>query len=367
MMPKPRIIFAGLFVLFLSAGPTYGSKVKTFVPSKPWQVTIDANDFEPWDLQIGYKTILGGRTKDDINMTIIVEKTTPGTTPDKIREIYGHPTSLKFGKKETIEKIDCYNFAVIAFQWAEPDLGYLKKSDSEWVKETIKNKWSFRGYVVKEDMAFDIHLSADMDKHTKNQMLDIFKSFQITPSTEMKELNELNKALYNKFEKNRDKNVQIKERLKLAIEFSKKHPGNPDVHIFLGDFYLHNDDLGRAKAAYLKALQNHSSQPLRSPASLWLCYDGLGLCHGMSKEYDKSKKYFELGYELAEEMKDSHYIASSAYNLACLFAELNDADNSVKYLIKSIKLNPDSKEEAKKDPSFTNIKDNQRFKNIVLD
>jgi len=364
-MPKPGIIFAELFVLFFSAGLTYGSEVKTFVPSKPWQVTIDVNDFQPNDLQFRYKTILGGRTKDDIIITIIIEKTKPGTTPDKIREIYGHPTSLKFGKKETIEKNNFDNFAVIAFQWTEPDLGDLKKSESEWVKEVIKNKWSFRGYTVKDDVAFDIHLSTDMDKHTKNQMLDIFKSFQITPSTEIKELAELNKALYNKFEKNRDKNVQIKERLKLANEFSKKYPSNPDVHIFLGDFYLHNDDLGRAKAAYLKALQNHSSQPLRSPATLWLCYDGLGLCHGMSKEYDQSKKYFVMGYELAEEMEDPLYIASSAYNLACLFAELNDADNSIKYLIKSIKLNPDSKEDAKKDPSFTNIKDNQRFKNIV--
>jgi hypothetical protein len=366
-MSKPRIIFVGLFILSFSASLTYGSKVKTFVPSKPWQVTIDVNDFEPWGLQLSYKSILGGRTKDGITITIIVEKTKPGTSPAKIREIYGHPTSLKFGKEETIEKIDFENLAVVAFQWAKPDLGKLNKKDLQFVEDVIKDKWSFRGYLVKEDVAFDIHLSADMDKHTNNQMIDIIKSFQITPSTEIQELIDLHKAFYKKFERDRDKNTQIKERLELISNFIKKYPGNPDALGFMADYYLNTDRTEKATLTYLKALKNHKSQPSRFPTSLWQCYDGLGLCYGMSKEYDQSKKYFELGYELAEEMKDSHYIASSAYNLACLFAELNDADNSIKYLIKSIKLNPDSKEEAKKDPSFTKIKDNQRFKNIVLD
>lgn len=355
----------GIIVFAFAANIGQAGEVKTFVPGKPWQVTIDLNEFEPLDL-LGDKTILGGRTNDGITITIIVEKTKLGTKPDKIRKVYGYKTASKFGKKETIEEIDVNNIAIIAYKWSEKNIpDDLNEPQTEWAKDAMKDKWGYHGYTVKDDIAFDIHLSADMPRHTKEQLLDMIKSFEIEPSTETKELIEVYNEFYKEFDQDIDRSIQTKERLNLALGFARKYPGNPDVWVFIGDHYLTTHNNKQAQTCYLKALQKHRLQPLRFPLSTWTCYDGLGLYYGMSGRYDLSKQYFESAYKLAKDMKEPHYIASSAYNLACLYAETNDVQKSVKYLEEAIKLKPETREEAKKDSSFSGIKDKREFKDLI--
>ncbi|MGA1980669.1 MAG: hypothetical protein ABSG99_08955 [Sedimentisphaerales bacterium] len=352
---KSLLITVFIFLAF-APGIALAGEVKAFVPEKPWQITINLNDFEPWDL-LGAKTIFGGSTKNGITITIIVEKTKPGTKPDEIRKVYGYQTALNFGKKETIEEIDVNDIAIIAYKWAEPNIPNLNEQELDWAKNTVKNRWGYHGYVVKDDIAFDIHLSADMTKHAKKEMLDIIKSFQIKPSTESEECKKLYESL--------DENISSEEKEKLLRDFIKKYPTNPEAQFFMGEYYLKTKELKQAKSAYLQALANHKTQPFIHPTILFSCYDGAGMSCGMLGEYELSKKYLECGYKLAKNIDEPQVIFLSAYNLACLYAETNDVQNSIKYLTEAVELNPESKEEAKQDSSFTNIKEDQRFKNLI--
>jgi len=340
-MFRQKNLAAGVLALLaFTNGIAFTSEIRTFVQSKPWQITINLNEFEPKDL-LGPKTILGGNTKDGIMITVIVEKTKPGTKPAEIRKLYGERSASAFGQKETIQEIDVNDVAIIAYKWKH-----------------IPDRWGYHGYVVKDNVAFDIHLSTDMSRHTKKQMLEVIKSFRIKPSRELKECNKLYESL--------GENISSEEKEKLLSNFVKRYPTNSEVYCFLAEHYLSLQELKQTKNAYLKALQNHKIQPLINPMSLWKCYDGLGMCYGMSGEYDLCKQYIESGYNLAKKAKmPSPIIALSAYNLACLYAETNDPKNSIKYLRQSIKLNPRYKEKAKLDSSFNNIKEKQKFKDLI--
>jgi tetratricopeptide (TPR) repeat protein len=335
----------------LSAKP-----IKCFVPSKPWAVTIDLNDFEPWDF-LDQKTILGGSTNDGVNITIIIETTKPGTTPAEMRKLYGYRYAYSSGQKQTVEEIDLNNIAVITYNWSTPNLPDANETAQNRVKEWAKNMWGFNGYVVKDDIAFDIHLSGDMSKLTKNQMLDTIRSFQVVPSTEIEEFGKLYKDI--------DRNISDFEKITRVRRFTEKYPGSPVGMFLLAEQYLHSKQLKLAKDAYLKALENNKTQPFSSPESLWLCYDGLGMACGMAGEYQMAQKYLELGYKLASKTKDPQRLSLSAYNFACLYAETNKIDECLKYLAEAIKLNPEYKKEAPEDSSFSKIKDDARFKNLV--
>lgn len=87
--------------------------------------------------------------------------------------------------------------------------------------------------------------------------------------------------------------------------------------------------------------------------------------YAISHEYELAKQYLESGYNLGKKIKMPPITAWSAYILACVFAKTNDTQNSVKYLAESIKLTPRYKEKAKHDSSFDNIREDQRFKNLI--
>lgn len=353
---KAPIISVLIFLTFTPSIVLAG-EVKALVPEKPWQATINLNEFEPWDL-LQPKTILGGSTKDGVRITIITEKTKPGTKPSEIRKLYVQRSLTGFGQVKTAERFDINDIAVLLFKWAKPNISKLSEEDAKWAKQAVKNTWSYHGYVVKDNVAFDIHLSADMSEHTKNQMLDIIKSFQIKPSMELEECKKLYESL--------GENIDSKEKEKLLRNFIEKYPNNSEAYCFLAEHYLSLGQFKQIKNAYLKALQNHKIQPLINLMSLWKCYDGLGRYFRLSGEHDLSKQYIQSGYELAKKAKmPVPIIASSAYNLACLYAEINDINNSIKRLRESIRLNPRYKEKAKIDRSFANIKENPRFKNLI--
>jgi tetratricopeptide (TPR) repeat protein len=330
--------------------------IKCFVPSRSWAVTIDLNDFEPLDF-LGPKTILGGNSNDGITITILVEKTDQGIEPRKIREIYGQMDAQKFGQRETIEEIDANNAAILAFNWATPQMPEVNNLDPNFVKAATKDRWSFHGYAVKDDIAFDIHISCLLTNHSKNEIIDIIRSFQVTPSTEQQEFDNLYKDL--------PRNVNNNQILTLASRFAEKYPGNPHGMLLLAEQYLHSKQLKLAKDAYLKALENNKTQPFGSSVTLWFCYDGLGMACGMAGEYPMAQKYLELGYKLASKMKEPQQLSLSAYNFACLYAETNKIDECLKYLAEAIKLNPEYKEQVKGDSSFSKIKEDARFKNLV--
>ena len=358
MQKLTKVWLVALIFIPVVYSTSSASCVKTFVPSKPWQVTIDINEFDPCDL-FGHKTILAGSAKGAMHITVIVEKTKTGTKPVEIRELYGQRSLTASGQAETARRIEVNDIAVLLFRWAKPKIPELSEEKIKWAERVIQNTWSYHGYAVKDDVAFDIHLSADMTKCSEKQLLNTIKSFRIEPSTEIEELSKLYKDL--------DGNTGISEKEKLILSFIRKYPTNAEAQFLLGECYLQTKELQKAKDAYIRALQNHRIQPFANPISLFGCYDGAGMSCGMLHQYELSRKYLESGYKLAKKIKDPQVVALSAYNLACLYAETNEPDNSIKYLAESIKLNPDAKESAKKDTSFTNIKEDKRFKELIYE
>jgi tetratricopeptide (TPR) repeat protein len=356
MLFRRQIPYLASAVFLTITCNVFAKPIKCFVPSKPWAVTIDLNDFEPWDF-LGPKTILGGAANDGVAITVLVEKTDMGIEPRKIREIYGQMDAQKFGRKETIEEIDANNIAILAFNWTTPQMPEVNDLDSNFVKAATKDRWSFHGYAVKDDIAFDIHISCLLTKHSKKEIVDIIRSFQVASSTEQQE--------YDKLYKDIERNVSDYEKVARVRHFVEKYPSNPFGMLLLAEQYLHSKQLKLAKDTYLKALENNNTQPFGSPVTLWLCYDGLGMACGMAGEYPMAQKYLELGYKLASEMKEPQRLSLSAYNFACLYAETNKIDECLKYLAEAIKLNPEYKKEVKEDSSFSKIKEDVRFKNLA--
>ena len=96
-----------------------------------------------------------------------------------------------------------------------------------------------------------------------------------------------------------------------------------------------------------------------------MCCDGLGLINGYQQNYQKSLSYFKRCYEIAEKFDDSYYMASTCYNLACLYAETNKAPMCLKFLKQSISLDNKTREKAARDPSFENLKNNPQFRKLI--
>ncbi len=359
-MLKHRTITVGVVIfLVLVASEGYSETIKCFVLPKPWEATIELNNFEPKPLMGGPKTVLAGSTTDGVNLTIIVERTEPGKTPAEIREIYGS-RSLEFGgRAETAERLDINGTAVLLFRWAEPNLPDVNQSLAEWARKGAANMWSFHGYLVKDNMAFDIHLSGDITQHPKKKMLNIIKSFRVKPSPEVGALTAMIAELGQK--------TDLREKIKIAHQFTEKYPNNPIGWLLLGERYLNVQELEKAKSAYRKALEKHRIQPFGSPTMLLTCYDALGMCYGMSHQYGLSRKYLESGYKLAKKMNYPEGTAQLAYNLACMYAETNDAANAMKYLTESVRLSPLRKQEARDDESFVKIKGSTEFRDLIFE
>jgi hypothetical protein len=327
------------------------STVTCFYPPKQWQVCVDVNDFEP-ELYMGEKTILSGN-RGDIQITILTEKAIDGIAASE-RELYGNRYVEGFGVKESVEKFDCGPISCIGYRW---------KSSVE--ESPLKNRWSCHGYAVKEDISFDIHISADLSKHNKAEIVKIINSFKVEPTDEIKDFARLFQDVYAPYDEAKDKGPQEKERLKKVKTFLGQYPDNPEAYLILAEHYLLNDNHQVAKDYYLTVLKCRRSKLFLSPSSLWKCYDGLGLSYAMTNEVEKAKPYFEAGYSLAKEAEQTSNLAASSYNLACYYGETGDAQKCLRYLAEAIAISKDYQQQAADDSSFDKIKNDTRFIKLV--
>jgi len=334
------------------------AEVKILFPPKHWEITLDVNNFEPWDV-LTERAILGGHTANDFVISVLVDQVKPGTPASDVRKKYGS-RALAFGQEETKRIYDLNDVAILAFHHkADTPVTHtadLNEQDKKFVEEAVKDRWSYHGYIVKGDVAFDIHLSFDMTDARKVRAEQILKSFKIKETNELKDI-----APIGRMFENNDPNT-----LDAGLAFAAKYPKDSDIYYILGEYCFRKKDYSKAQEFYLKALENHRSQPLLSPDVLWLCYDGLGLSYGIQKQYEKSFVYFKKGYEMAEDLDNAH-LAFSAYNLACMYAETNDVQKSLKFLKESISLEKSNKAQAQEDSSFEKLKDNPEFQKLVGD
>lgn len=343
-MKAVRPILLALLILpaLLVAGQASAKPVRAFVPGKPWMLSLDLQDFEPESL-LGQKTILGGHTRDGITVTVIMEKTKASATAKAIREQYGQSYVSGFGVKETAQRTGGEDMAILLYKWN--------------MKGVPGDTWGFNGYTVKDGVAFDIHLSADMSRHTKEQMLAIINSFKLQDSAELKDMIALSQKLKN--------HASPAAERKLLDAFAAQYPNNPFVFWMLGEHHFKAHELQAAEQACLRALENHKTQPMINPYMVWCCDDYLGRCYGMEGKYEESRKYLDLGYKLAKQMERKNLVAQTAYNLACWHAEKGKTQDSLLYLAEALELAPERKPQAQKDASFAKIKDNPQFKSLL--
>ena len=87
-----------------------------------------------------------------------------------------------------------------------------------------------------------------------------------------------------------------------------------------------NGDYKRAIPPYQKALDREkANRTLGEP--LWrVLVDNLGMSYGISGDLKKAKETFDYGLS-----KDPKY-PMFHYNMACTYAEMDDVDNTIKYL-----------------------------------
>ena len=338
-MHKRGLLFSiqAICCLFWLSECAFAECIKSFVPDKPWGISIEINSFTP-SIAMHPKTILGGETKNGLIITVIAEQEKSPATPIQILTKYWH-----YGKPgEYVTEYTSDNMMIVSSKEVQPALGQ-----------------SFNGYVVKEDYSFDIHVSADLSKTTKQQVIDTIRSFKIDLSPEKQDMDKLVADLN---QKNKEQKPE-----QLLIAFTEKYPNNTWAFVRLGEVYfgIKNNDL--AEKAYLKALENQKTQPLFNVVDLWFCYDGLGMINGMSHRYEPSKQYFEKGYALAEELDSDKLLAESAYNLACWYAETKDQKNCLKFLGEAIKLDKKNKTSAKTDSSFDNMRSQAEFEKLISD
>jgi Tetratricopeptide repeat len=332
-----------LIVLMTVSGRASSADVVTaFVPGKEWQASITLDGFEPFDVQSGPKTILGGSTKNAVTITVLVESVKPGTTASEARAVYGRRYAGGLDEKEGVETTEVGDVAVIIYKSA---LGEL---------------CGFNGYLTMEDMAFDVHLSVDMTKQTRESVLAVLKSFKVESTAECVEM----AALMRKLARLNGDSKAI-ERDNALSDFAAKFPGNSWAHAALGEEYLVRGLYQKAAKAYSVALRNHRTQPIVNPLSLWKCYDGLGMCLGIQGKYDRSLVHLKRGLEVAYELEDKKLIAASDYNLACWHAESGHTEKSVEYLRKAIRLNEKKRKEAERDSSFRGIREEPAFRKLI--
>ncbi len=316
--------------------------VTAFVPGKEWQASITLEGFHPFDVQLGPKTILGGSTDTGVTITVLMEPVEPGTTASKVRAQYGPRYAGGLDEKEGVELLELGEIAVITYE------------------NTIGGLWGVNGYVTKEDLAFDVHMTVDLAQHTRESVLAVLKSFSVEDSPESAEM----ASLWTKLTELRRTRDATKRQEPLQ-GFVKKYPHNSWARALQGEEYFAEKQYQQAAQSYLKALENHRTQPLVNPLYLWKCYDGLGICFGIQGKYDQSLDYLKRGYEVAGELEDEKLMAASSYNLACWYAENGQTEESIRHLREAIRLNEAKRKEAERDPSFTRIKRDPAFRGLM--
>jgi tetratricopeptide (TPR) repeat protein len=345
-----RLVIVALGVLSF-VNVVSASTVKCFYPPKNLQVCLDVNDLEP-NAPMNEKMILSG-CYNDLKITIMVDNAIDCTAASE-RDLHGKKYADNFGVLETVEKFDCDRISCIRYQL---------KSDNG--TPPLKNGWAYHGYAVKDNVSFDICISANITKHDKTEIIDIIKSFKVSPTEEIRDLIALRKSANESYDSTKDRNIQAKHRIEITKTFLGKYTDNPEAHLILGNLYMQNKEHQNARDCYLAALKCYKLNLLLSTELLWTCYDNLGMYYAMTGELEKSKPYFESEYDLAKKGNIKNLVAASAYNLACYYGESNNTQKSLRYLSEAIQFSKKYQKQAAQDSSFNKVKSDSRFTELV--
>jgi hypothetical protein len=228
------------------------------------------------------KAIMGGDAKDGLVVTVTMEKEKPGITPSEAQAKYGPPRSS--AADGSVEFLDVKGMPVVIEQKA------------------ILSESGYHAYATKDDMSFDIHITADPARIPKQKVLDTLASFAIEPSTEMDEQVALQSTLQGSDPSRMGASL---------VEFSRKYPGNLGVFARRAPFCARQIDQTKHAA---RSLKNHKVQPLTDPRTLWLICDSIGM-PWHAEEHRKQSRSLS-GAMRSHQCGSKRLKAASAYNLA---------------------------------------------------
>ena len=135
---------------------------------------------------------------------------------------------------------------------------------------------------------------------------------------------------------------------------------------FMAEFYYMVHDWAGAGEHYRLALDLHGGKdPLPDKGSLWACNHGMGISCAMTGRVKESVDYFTASLDIARGLKEEKMTASSAYDLSCSYAVLNDLDRSCKLLSEAIRLDGKYKVMAREDECFKQARAEKRFAELL--
>jgi len=339
---RPIGILIGVVLVFAagSGGAAFGDQVKVLLPDKPWELSIALKDFQPKDV-LGPNVVLGGRTKDKVNVTVTTAQVEQGTSAAQVRDRRGKVAATRTADPATVETREFGNTAALWFRW-----------------RGNKDMSSFHGYIVRQDLAFDVHVSAYMTDHTQDELLALLASVKVKPSAEWQDMAGLLTTL--------EEQTAEGEQESALKAFLEKYPGNSWGHLLLGQYYREEaGDLDAAGKAYEQALANHQTLPITNPASLWTCYDALAAYYAQAGKPGQATRYVQKAYELAKELEDDALIAASAYALARAYAQDNHPPKCMEFLNEAIHHDATHKATARNDTAFDNLRNRLEFKKLI--
>lgn len=160
-------------------------------------------------------------------------------------------------------------------------------------------------------------------------------------------------------------NKKLFDDILISIKFNEKYvPSRLDYFEYASNYSM-NQDYENAIIFYQKLLDLEIKEPTIYKQNLWyVLIDNLGMSYGISGKLEKAKEIFEYG------LKQDDKYPMFYYNLACVYAEMNNLDDMLINLETAIKyknniLEGEKFPDPKKDDSFKKYLDDKKFKELV--
>lgn len=129
-------------------------------------------------------------------------------------------------------------------------------------------------------------------------------------------------------------------------------------------------EIADAKTLYAQALRKHREGKLEEAKSLYkkvikIDPRNVEALNNLGVVYMKKKVYKWAIIRLNDAIKAKYNYADAHYNLACIYAQQNDADRSLAYLKNAVRFNPEVKKWAQNDGDLRVLADSPEFKKLL--
>lgn len=289
------------------------------LPSKSWEVQVDArgltikiNDARKENIRY----LLAENAATGVNVSVRLEQVSGGATAENCRDVFRARTHDPNLRVVNVEESRVGEMAIL--QFLIPAVGGA----------SVQQENLF-GCLAKEDVYVDIHLSKVDFKPADQQLF-----------------------------------AEMLGRVRIADLRSSGENGSSMDYFKEGSRYYIAGQYEKAIGPYQKAL-DLEMKDRRLDNKWWhVLIDNLGIAYGITGDLKSAEGVIAYGIS-----KDSTY-PLFYYNMACVYAERDDLDNTIKYLkaafsYKQNMLPGEEMPEPRKDDSFQRFLDNEKFRNAL--